>query len=157
MRSRAFVLIGSMLAPIGWVLASPLPAGAGPTVDLTISNFRYCQRSVCLPTDQGYGRTASGPNGDGPAPPVVVHAGDTVVWTYDDATGCDAFYTANGACPGHEARLDDGTPDGTPVGFAGGALPTDELSRTHPTITYTVPATATSGTQIHYYCNINAH
>ncbi|HMC41696.1 MAG TPA: hypothetical protein VKI20_01700, partial [Acidimicrobiales bacterium] len=39
-------------------------AAAG-TVNLTISNFRYCQRAVpvCVPTDQGYSRTANGPSG----------------------------------------------------------------------------------------------
>jgi len=120
-------------------------AAAG-TVNLTISNFRYCQRAVpvCVPTDQGYSRTANGPSGDGPAAPVPVHAGDTVVWAYQDNL-CSAF---QGGCPGHEVRLEGAT---APV------APLVAWNNPGGTITYQVPLTATSGTLIRYYCSINNH
>ena len=132
----------------------PGSASAATTVNLTLSNFHYCQRDVpvCAPTDQAYTRTASGPEAgsENPNAIVSVHAGDTVVWTYADAA-CTALA---GLCPGHEVRLE--TPDGT--GMAVGPLaPWTGLAPPQATITYTIPAGTPVGTRLYYYCNINAH
>ena len=150
MRRIAVGLAVAAAALVPMVGSGPVRAAA--TVNLTISNFRYCSRAapVCLPTDQAYTRTASGPTAgsDTPSAFVAVHPGDTVVWTYEDNV-CSAF---QGGCSGHEVRLDDGSQ--VPPAPAVGTATYTPLGQT---ITYQVPATAAPGTLIRYYCNINNH
>ena len=138
-------------------LAGSLP-GHAATVNLTISNFRYCSRSSCLPTDFVYVRNPTG-NGliwqNALAFTLVfrkvVHPGDTVVWTYRDSL-CDGI----AGCPGHAVCFENLTVDGdcgqpaVPERFA--------AARSGPTtITYTVPASTPRGTLLRYFCNVNEH
>ena len=141
-----------MIRVIGWaaavvLLAPATPASAaGATVHLDMSNFRFCAKAPCLPTDQGYVRNPmSGPvpGTDNSTAITDVLAGATVVWTYKDNM-CDQF----SACPGHMVMLEDGTVDGRRVGMA--------AARKGPTtVSYTV--TEPPGTLIRYFCNINHH
>jgi plastocyanin len=138
------------------VLAIPvavaLPSRAA-TVNLTVSNFRFCSGNQCLPIDFVYVRNPTG-NGllhqNALAATIVfrrvVHPGDTVVWTYRDSL-CDAI----GGCPGHAVCFENGTPDGDCTGRMLNA-------RSGPvTVSYTVPASTRPGTLIRYFCNVNAH
>ena len=145
-----------MFRALGWatallVLAPMAPASAaqtaaeGETVNLVMSNFRYCKAAPCTPADQGYLHSPQGGAIPGTDMAVVdVPAGSTVVWTYADSF-CDAIPM----CPGHMVMLEDGTPGGKTVG-------TMAKARTGaPTITWKV--TGAPGTLIHYFCNVNDH
>src|SRR5436309_7479714 len=108
MRLRIALCLLALAVPIGTALP-----GRAATVNLTISNFRYCDgaRTSCLPTDFVYVRNPTG-NGlishNALAVTLlfrkVVHAGDTVVWTYKDSL-CDGI----GGCPGHAVCFENGT------------------------------------------------
>jgi plastocyanin len=138
------------------VLAIPLGAalpGHAATVNLTVSNFRFCERTSCLPTDIVYIRNPTG-NGllhqNALAATLVlrkeVHPGDTVVWTYRDSL-CDAV----AGCPGHAVCFENGTPEGDCTGRILNA-------RSGPvTASFTIPAATPSGTLIRYFCNVNSH
>lgn len=143
------------------VLAVPLGASlpsTAATVNLTMSNFRYCATNQCLPHDFVYVRNPTG-NGlihqNALAATIffrkVVRPGDTVVWTYRDSF-CDMFES----CSGHAVCFENGTPEGDcgapaiPSRFAAARTGT-------PTITFTVPATTRPGTLLRYFCNVNEH
>jgi hypothetical protein len=109
-----------------------------------VSNFRFCTQAPCLPTSSAYLRGPAGPiaGTDNEEAFLVVAPGDTATWTYrDDA--CDLA-----RCPGHEVRIEDGTPEGTRVGFmpavAGEA-----------TLTWVVPAGAAPDSVIRYFCRLS--
>jgi hypothetical protein len=137
---------------VGWaaalvLLAPATPASAtGGTVNLDMSNFRFCRQAPCLPSDQGYLRNPTGgpvPGSDNPTAIIDVPSGATVVWTYRDSM-CDAF----SVCPGHMVMIENGTPDGQQVGMT--------PARQGPkTVSYRV--TEPPGTLIHYFCNVNHH
>ena len=123
--------------------------GAAPgTVELTMSNFRYCAGQTCSPLDQGYVRSSDGPvpGTDNPKGIIDIPEGSTVTWVYRD-TGpgsCDFFE----GCPGHNVRIEDGTSEGTRVGAA----------KSHSgATTITTTITQKSGTLIRYFCSINKH
>jgi plastocyanin len=133
-------------------LAVALPSRAA-TVNLTVSNFRFCSRNSCLPTDFVYVRNPTG-NGllhkNALAATLifrkVVHPGDTVVWTYRDSL-CDAVT----GCPGHAVCFENGTVDGDCTGRMLNA-------RSGPvTVSFTVPASTPAKTLIRYFCNVNSH
>ena len=133
-------------------LGAALPSGAA-TVNVTVSNFRFCERTSCLPTDVIYIRNPTG-NGllhqNALAATIIlrteVHPGDTVVWTYRD-TICDAI----AGCPGHAVCFENGTVEG--------ACGTRILNaRSGPvTVSFTVPAATPPKTLIRYFCNVNSH
>jgi hypothetical protein len=141
-----------MIRVIGWaaalaLLAPATPASAaGSTVNLEMSNLRFCRQAPCLPSDQGYVRNPEGgpvPGSDNPAAIIDVPSGATVVWTYKDSL-CDQF----SVCPGHMIMIENDTADGRQVGMA--------ASRKGPT-TVSYHVTEAPGTLIHYFCNINHH
>lgn len=142
--SVVMAVFALMLVP-----ASPLAGGAeaaeAGTVELTISNFRYCEAASCTPTDQGYVRSDSGPvaGSDNPAGIIDVPAGSTVQWVYRDAF-CDSIEE----CSGHNVVFEDGTSEGTTAGFA--------RARNGPS---TISATITQqpGDLIRYFCSVNDH
>ena len=133
-------------------LAVALPSRAA-TVNLTVSNFRFCSGNSCLPFDFVYVRNPTGNgllNQNALAATLifreVVHPGDTVVWTYRDSL-CDAI----AGCPGHAVCFENGTADGA----CGNRLLN---ARSGPvSASFTVPAATPSGTLIRYFCNVNAH
>ncbi len=128
------------------------PTGTVPTTLLEVSRFRYCHNAPCDPDAQGYVRGPSGPvdGGDNPAARIRVLPGARVTWTYRDDT-CDAGTVAPLNCPGHEVRLENGTPGGSaPLGL----LP----ARSGPvSLEWYVPADARPGSLIRYFCGINDH
>jgi plastocyanin len=142
---KASVLTGLL------VLALPAVgrAGAeGSTVELTMSNFRYCAGQTCSPADQGYVRSENGPvaGTDNPATVVEVPEGATVKWTYRDVGpgSCDSFQQ----CPGHNVRIEDNTAKGVGVGFTKSRSGAGVISTT-----ISQPA----GTLIRYFCSVNDH
>ena len=134
------------------VLAGPVGGdahgAAADTVELTMSNFRYCAATTCTPADQGYVRTSDGPvpGTDNPHGIVEVPAGATVRWVYRDVGpgSCDSIEQ----CPGHNVRFEDGTAEGTSMGGA--------RARSGAT-TITANVNQPSGTLIRYFCSINDH
>ena len=143
MKVAALAALVMLSAPVGVARA------AGSTVEVTMSNFRYCATPTCSPADVGYLRLSSGPvaGTDNPNGIVDVPEGATVQWVYRDAGpgSCDFF---GARCPGHNVRFEDGTPEGTKVGAA--------RSNSGPT---TIRATITqkAGTLIRYFCSVNGH
>lgn len=118
------------------------------TVELTMSNFRYCAATSCTPADQGYVRTSSGPvaGADNPHGIVDVPEGSTVRWVYRDVGpgSCDSF----DQCPGHDVRFEDGSAEGASMGWV--------KSRSgSPAITATIGRK--SGELIRYFCSVNDH
>lgn len=145
---RTATLLAALLVMVGPPVGE-LRAAAETTVELTMSNFRYCATATCSPADQGYVRLSSGPvaGSDNPNSIVDVAEGSTVRWVYRD-TGpgsCDFFGTR---CPGHNVRFEDGTPDGVRIGAA--------RARSGPTV-ITVTITQKPGTLIRYFCSIDNH
>jgi plastocyanin len=77
---------------------------------------------------------------------VDVAEGGTVRWVYRDVGpgSCDSV----AQCPGHNVRVEDGTPEGMRIGAA--------RARTGPTaITFTL--TQKAGSLIRYFCSVNDH
>jgi plastocyanin len=145
-------LLASGLALVLAALGPPEVGSAGAqssdTVELTMSNFRYCAAASCTPADQGYVRTKSGPvaGSDNPGAVVDVPEGAAVRWIYRD-TGpgsCDSF----AQCPGHNVVVDDGSAEGANLGFT-------RARRGEATIVTTINQPA--GTVIRYYCSVNDH
>jgi hypothetical protein len=141
-----------MIRVLGWatalaLLAPAAPASAaGTTVNLDMSNLRFCRQAPCPPSAQGYLRNPTSgpvPGTDNPAAIIYVPSGSTVVWTYRDSM-CDPFPK----CPGHMIMIENGTPDGQKVGMA-------QARKGPTTISYQV--TQPPGTLIRYFCNINHH
>jgi hypothetical protein len=134
------------------LISSLVPASAA-TVDITISNFRYCQRNQCLPTDFVYVRNPTG-NGllhqNALAVTLLfrtpVKPGDTVVWTYKDSL-CDAI----DGCTGHAVCFENGTAEGD---CGDRILPAQSGA---VQVSYTVPTNAKRGKLVRYFCNVNAH
>lgn len=123
-------------------------AAQAPTVELSMSNFRYCAASSCTPADQGYVRSDSGPvaGTDNPASVVEVPQGSTVEWVYRD-TGpgsCDSFEE----CPGHNVVLEDGTADGNSQGFVDARSGEGVISTT---------ITQAPGETVRYFCSVSDH
>jgi plastocyanin len=149
--TRTAALKVTALAALLVIVAPPVgdARAAGSTVDVTMSNFRYCTTPACSPTDVGYVRLSSGPvaGADNPNSVVDVPEGATVQWVYRDAGpgSCDFF---GARCPGHNVRFEDGTPEGTKVGAA--------RSNSGPT-TITATITQKAGTLIRYFCSVNGH
>jgi plastocyanin len=148
MKLRLAICMAVLAIPLGVALPS-----RAATVNLTVSNFRFCERTSCLPTDVVYVRNPTG-NGllhqNALAATLVlrtlVHAGDTVVWTYRDSI-CDAI----GGCPGHAVCFENGTVEGA----CGNRVLN---ARSGPvTVSFTVPAATRPGTLIRYFCNVNSH
>ena len=148
---RLRILLSALLMTVPFAVGIP---GHAATVSFTVSNFRYCHRTSCLPTDFVYVRN---PTGNGLISKnalaatliirTVVHPGDTVTWTYNDAL-CDAIPQ----CPGHAVCFENGT--------AGGACGTrilDARNGPRKVVSFTVPANTPSGTLLRYFCNINNH
>jgi plastocyanin len=123
-------------------------AAESDTVELSMSNFRYCAGVSCTPADQGYMRTASGPvpGTDNPHGIVDVPEGGTVRWVYRDVGpgSCDFF----DQCPGHNVVFEDGSAKGARMGFvksrSGGAA-----------ITATIGGKP--GELVRYFCSVNNH
>ncbi len=142
---RAAVLAAT-LAVVG--LPGAPRARADTTVEISMSNFRYCAAKSCTPFDAGYVRQDNGPvaGTDNPHGIVDVPAGATVKFVYRD-TGpgsCDSFQQ----CPGHNVRIEDGTAEGTRVGGTKARM--GELS-------FTTTVTGQPGTLIRYFCSVNKH
>ncbi len=142
---KATVLTGLL------VLALPAVGRAGAeagTVELTMSNFRFCAGPTCSPTDQGYVRTKNGPvaGTDNPTAVVDVPEGATVRWTYRDVGpgSCDFF----SQCPGHNVHIEDGSADGAKRGFV--------KARSGAGVV-TFPINQPAGTLIRYFCSVNQH
>ena len=135
------------LALVGFPATGAGAATPG-TVDLTMSNLRYCAGTTCSPFDQGYLRTSGGPvaGADNPHGIIDVPEGSTVRWVYRDVGpgSCDFFQQ----CPGHNVRLEDGSADGGKVGFV-----KSRGGEAAITMTVTQPA----GTLVHYFCSVNDH
>ena len=149
MRLRIGLCALALAVPLG----ASLP-GHASIVNFTVSNFRFCHRASCLPTDFVYVRN---PTGNGLISKnafagtiivrTVVHAGDTVVWTYNDSF-CDGI----SGCPGHEVCFENGT--------AGGDCGTrimDARNGPRKVVSFTIPANTKRGTLLRYFCNINTH
>jgi plastocyanin len=148
MKRRIALLILVLTLPI----AAAVPSRAA-TVALSVSNFRYCSGEQCLPIDFVYVRNPTG-NGlihqNALAATIVfrkvVHAGDTVTWTYRDSL-CDAI----AGCPGHAVCFENLTQQGD----CGNRILD---ARSGPvTVSWTVPANAQRGTLYRYFCNVNDH
>lgn len=133
----------AMLAVAVAVLV-PVPAQAKtPSLELTISNFRFCMATSCTPLDTGYVRTESGPTGiDNPLASIDVKRGTIVTWVYRDSF-CDSI----GGCPGHNVVFENGTVQGAKQGFA----PSGKGGKIKAKIT------AKAGTTIRYFCSVNSH
>lgn len=123
-----------------------------PTTLLEVSRFRVCNNAPCDPDAQGYVRGPDGPvsGGDSPVSRIRVIPGRRVTFTYAD-DWCDAETTPPADCPGHELRLENGTPEGS--------APLGELpARSGPVwFEWHVPWNARPGTLIRFFCGIRNH
>jgi plastocyanin len=144
---KAAVLAAAVLVVAGPAVGSVQGAEA-KTVELTMSNFRYCAAMTCTPADAGYLRTENGPvsGADNPHGIVDVPEGSTVKWVYRDVGpgSCDSFEQ----CPGHNVKFENGTAGGLGKGFAKARSGTT-------TITATINQKA--GELIRYFCSVNNH
>ena len=139
----------SVLA-VSFVLAAVLPGAAAqakikpPKVQLSISNFRFCQSESCGPQDFGYLRTDMGPvsGTDNPSGTIMVKRGSIVVWTYRDTT-CNTI----SGCPGHNIYFENGK-----AGIKKGFAPANKGPKT-----ITAKITQKPGTTIRYFCTVNGH
>ena len=155
MRFRVMALVLAAVVP----LALFAPAGAStwrppPVVNLVISNFRFCKAAPCSLTDTAYIRSpGGGALQDNKGAFITIKAGSIVRWTYKDTgtPSCNQFNFGPVNCPGHEVRLENGTPGGgKQIGFAAArSTKTEQISW------YIPPSYA--GQTIHYFCNINNH
>jgi plastocyanin len=141
MRRIATVVVVSALLVIG--SAGPIGAAKTPRLDLTISNFRFCQAETCTPVDVGYLRTSDGPAGlDNPAAAIDVKRGTIVYWIYQDGF-CDTL-----GCPGHNVVFENGSASGVRKGFVAGGGTGKAIK---------VKITQKAGTTIRYFCSVNNH
>jgi plastocyanin len=140
-------VLGAVLVVAGPAVGSVQGAEAG-TVELSMSNFRYCAGMSCTPADSGYMRTENGPvpGTDNPHGIVDVPEGSTVRWVYRDVGpgSCDFFEQ----CPGHNVRFEDGSAEGTSIGSAKSRKGTTAITAT---------INQKSGELIRYFCSINDH
>ena len=118
------------------------------TVELSMSNFRYCAGTTCTPADAGYMRNEDGPvqGTDNPHSIVDVPEGSTVKWVYRDVGpgSCDSFEQ----CPGHNVKFEDGTAQGVGKGFAKSRSGTGAITAT---------INQSAGELIRYFCSVNDH
>jgi hypothetical protein len=118
------------------------------TVELSMSNFRYCAGTSCTPADQGYVRTSTGPvaGTDNPHGIVDVPEGSTVRWVYRDVGpgSCDFFEQ----CPGHDVRFEDGSAEGASMGTVKSRSGTSAITAT---------IGRKPGELIRYFCSVNDH
>lgn len=136
------------------------PAGAStrhrriPVVNLVINEFRFCKTAPCSLTDTAYIRSPLGGSlYDNKSAFVTIKAGSIVRWTYKDTgtPGCDEFNFGPVNCPGHEVRLENGTPGGgKQIGFAAARSSKPQV------ISWYIPPSY-AGKTIYYFCNINEH
>ncbi len=150
-RIRSLLLTATVIASL-LVVFGPVgesTAATGDTVELTISNSRYCDTPICSPDDQGYVRTSSGPvaGADNPSAIIDVPEGSTVTWVYRDTGPGSCDFMGEG-CPGHDVRFEDGSPQGLDMGSA--------AARSGPT-TVTVRISQPAGTLIRYFCSVDNH
>jgi plastocyanin len=141
------IVLGAMLLSNG--LAVGQPAGAAPdSIEVTISNFRYCTAQTCSPADQGYVRLTTGPvtGTDNPHGITDVPEGATVRWVYRDTGPGSCHFLEQ--CTGHDVRFEDGTAKGVAVGGARARSGAAEITTT---------ITQSAGTLIRYFCSINDH
>lgn len=135
------VLICVALAAVA--LAPSAGAAKTPRLDLSISNFRFCEGESCTPLDAGYLRTSTGPAGlDNPQAVIEVKRGTIVYWIYRDSF-CDMI-----GCPGHNVVFENGTPSGSRKGF----VATGGIGKA-----IKVRITQKAGTTIRYFCSVNNH
>ena len=141
------VVLGAVLVIAGMGVGSVQAKEPG-TVELSMSNFRYCAATTCTPADAGYMRTENGPvpGADNPHGVVDVPEGSTVRWVYRDVGpgSCDSF----DQCPGHNVKFEDGTAEGVGKGFA--------KSRSG-TMVITATINQSAGELIRYFCSVNDH
>ncbi len=124
-------------------VAVPSAHAKAKRLDLTISNFRFCEGASCTPLDAGYLRTSSGPAGlDNPQAVIDVKRGTNVYWIYRDSF-CDML-----GCPGHNVIFENGTPSGSRKGF----IATGGTGKA-----IKVRITQKVGTTIRYFCSVNNH
>lgn len=140
-------VLASLLVAFG--PAGESSAATGDAVQLTISNFRYCETPTCSPDDQGYVRLSSGPvaGADHRSAIIDVPEGGTVTWVYRD-TGPGSCDSLGDGCPGHDIRFEDGTLQGLDMGFAAA-----RSGATAVTVEISQPA----GTLIRYFCSVDSH
>jgi plastocyanin len=146
------VSMKAALAAAVFVVAGPavgsVQGAESKTVELSMSNFRYCAATTCTPADAGYVRSENGPvsGADNPHGIVDVPEGSTVRWVYRDVGpgSCDSF----DQCPGHNVKFENGTAEGAGKGFA--------KSRSG-TLTITATINQKSGELIRYFCSVNDH
>jgi plastocyanin len=142
MKTAVLAAVVLLVAPVGGASAAE-----PKTVELTMSNFRYCAATTCTPADAGYMRQKSGPvaGTDNPHAIVDVPEGATVRWTYRDVGpgSCDSF----DACPGHNVKFENGA-EGAGKGFA--------KSRSG-TLAITTTIDQKPGELIRYFCSVNDH
>ena len=148
---RVRILLSALFMAMPFAIGVPSHAG---TVNFTVSNFRFCHRTSCLPTDFVYVRNPTGNgllNHNALVPTIVirtvVHPGDTVTWTYNDSL-CDAIPQ----CPGHEVCFENGT-----AGGDCGTRVLDARNGPRKVVSFTVPTNTKNGTLLRYFCNINDH
>jgi len=156
MRVRGMALVLAAVVPLALIA----PAGAStrhrrpPVVNLVINSFRFCKAAPCSITDTAYLRSPLGGSlYDNTSAFITIKAGSIVRWTYKDTgtPGCDEFNFGPVNCPGHEVRLENGTPGGgKQIGFAAAR------SSKPQTISWYIPLNY-AGQTIHYFCNINDH
>jgi plastocyanin len=139
-RIATIAICGALL---GTAVATPAAVAKTPRLDLSISNFRFCQGESCTPLDAGYLRTSSGPAGlDNPQAVIDVKRGTSVYWIYRDSF-CDML-----GCPGHNVVFENGTPSGSRKGFVATGGTGKAIK---------VRITQKVGTTIRYFCSVNNH
>lgn len=151
MRARSLLLTLVAVASLGGLV----PAEAAlPPVEITMHNFRFCQKKTCEWTEQAYeadprdGSPIGGqfnPAGKFPK----VKPGQKVVFVYRDfgtPFACDNFKTAPANCEGHAPHV----AKGKRIGFVPSRKGVQKL-------TWTVPANAKPGSRIPIYCDLQAH
>jgi hypothetical protein len=150
-RMRSMLLKATVLASLLVVFIPVVGSRAATehTVELTMSNYRYCKAPTCSPADQGYARLSSGPivGTDNPAAIIDVPEGSTVRWVYRD-TGPASCDFLGDQCPGHDIRFENGTPEGLKMGYA--------AARSGPT-TVVVKVSQPAGTLVRYFCSVDNH
>ena len=141
------IMMAAVFVVAGPVVGSVEAKEAG-TVELSMSNFRYCAGTSCTPADAGYMRSENGPvqGTDNPHGIVDVPEGSTVRWVYRDVGpgSCDFFEQ----CPGHNVKFEDGTAEGVGKGFTKSRSGTGAITAT---------INQSAGELIRYFCSVNDH
>ena len=136
--------IAAALAAATMTALGAAPAQAAPKLELSLSNFRYCEADTCTPLDAGYVRDGDGPveGLDNPLAVVEVKRGTVVHWIYRDGF-CDIV-----GCPGHNVVFENGTPNGARKGYIAAGQTGRAIK---------VKITQKAGTTIRYFCSVNNH